>query len=139
MFHLWVGELRATFVERRCLSNLMLLFFGIFKSIFGLKNIKLIFLVFFYYFDVLISKIKNKLKKKLFWFIFKQKTILKSTLHHNLKHSNIIWKKNWLRTGLQQSMLTQLIIDSVFRSVVIIVFQNILFLKMYQNNIFFYF
>jgi hypothetical protein len=63
MFYLWVGELRATFVERRCLSNLMLLFFGIFKSIFCLKNIKLVFLVFF---DVLISKIKNKLKKKSF-------------------------------------------------------------------------
>jgi hypothetical protein len=44
----------------------MLLFFGIFKSIFGLKNIKLIFLVFFDYFDVLISKIKNKLKKNYF-------------------------------------------------------------------------
>jgi hypothetical protein len=66
MFYIWVGELRATFVERRCLSNLMLLFFGIFKSIFGLKNIKLIFLVFFDYFDVLISKIKNKLKKNYF-------------------------------------------------------------------------
>jgi hypothetical protein len=57
MFYLWVGELRATFVERRFLSNLMLLFFGIFKSIFGLKNIKLVFLMFF---DVLISKIKIK-------------------------------------------------------------------------------
>jgi hypothetical protein len=41
----------------------MLLFFGIFKSIFGLKNIKLIFFVLFDGFDVLILKIKNKLKK----------------------------------------------------------------------------
>ena len=36
-------------------------------------------------------------------------------------------------------MLTQLIIGSVFKSVVMIVFQSVLFLKIYQNNIFFIF
>lgn len=33
-----------------------------------------------------VKKKKKNLKKKLFWCIFKQKILLKNTLHHNIKH-----------------------------------------------------
>jgi len=64
------------------------LFSIVFQPVFGCiskvcltwKNIKLVF------YDVLMSKKKKNLKKKLFWCIFKQKILLKNTLHHNIKH-----------------------------------------------------
>jgi len=40
-------------------------------------------------FDVLMSKMKNKSEKKLFWCIFKRKVLLKCTLHHNTKHTTL--------------------------------------------------
>lgn len=79
--------MEATEKRVGCLGVHLKLFFV--KSAFDMKkNIKLMFfLVFSDGFNMLMSKKKKTMKFFLFRCIFKRETILKNTLHHNLKHN----------------------------------------------------